>query len=495
VEKRYGDIVAVRPATVEFQSGRIHAVCGENGAGKSTLLKIVAGMVVPDRGHVVAFGTRLAPHTPREAIRRGIGMVLQHFALIPVFTALENIVLGAEPASALGVIDLEKAREKARKVAADLGVELPLDATVESLGVGDRQRLEIARALYRDAKLLILDEPTAVLTKGEVASLYATLRRLANAGTGVVVVTHKMDEVRAHADVVTVMRRGEVLFTREIERGEGADVGAQVEAVTAAIMGARGEHGAERPPAAESSDRDERRDVVLELRDVSVGRALEGVSLTLHAGEIVGVAGVEGNGQRELVGVIARDQPPDAGKVTGRAAVVLREDRQVEGLVLDATLRDNLVLGELATFAGTAGLLDLTALEKEAKARAERSGAPTDLDRTARTLSGGNQQKVVVARALARLGGKKADVLVAAQPTRGVDLGASADIHLRLREAAAAGAGVLVLSADLDELRALCSRILVLARGRIVADLPPSTSDEELGRKMLGVSSSEEATS
>jgi simple sugar transport system ATP-binding protein len=283
------------------------------------------------------------------------------------------------------------------------------------------------------------------------------------------------------------MRRGEVLFTRDLERGDGADVDAQVDEVTAAIMGA----GSKEPEAGAPSDAPEasrtKGEVVLGLRGVTVGRALSDVSFELHAGEIVGVAGVEGNGQRELVGVLARDVVPDRGEVTGKAPAIIHEDRQVEGLVLDGTLRDNIVLGELEKFANKLGLLDLGALEAEAAKRVARSGAGADLDRTARTLSGGNQQKIVVARALARLGEKGARALVAAQPTRGVDLGASHDIHARLRDAAAAGAGVLILSADLDELRALCNRVLVLARGRIVADLPPSTSDEELGRRMLGV--------
>jgi ABC-type uncharacterized transport system ATPase subunit len=503
VSIRYGDIVAVRPASVNFRSGRIHAVCGENGAGKSTLLKIVAGMVVPDSGHVEAFGSRLAPHTPREAISRGVGMVLQHFALVPVFTALENIVLGAEAVSTFGVLDESAARRRAEAVGKELGVDLHLDATVATLGVGDRQRLEIARALYREAKLLILDEPTAVLTKGEVEALYKTLRRLADAGTGVVVVTHKMDEVRDYADEVTVMRRGEVLFTRTLDRSSGGpaakNLDAQVEEVTAAIMGAdRAPTAAEStatPPAKAKAkakadtdtDSDAAADVVLALDGVSLGRALENVSFAVHAGEIVGVAGVEGNGQRELVAVLARDSAPDRGEVRGAIPAVIREDRQLEGLVLDATLRDNLVLGELGAFAGTLGLLDLDALESEARARMSRSGADADLDRAARTLSGGNQQKIVVARALARVGRGRSSALVAAQPTRGVDLRASDDIHARLREAASNGAGVLVLSSDLAELRALCKRILVLARGRVVADLPPTTSDAEFGRRMLGI--------
>ena len=504
VEKRFGDLVAVKSASVAFAKGRIHAVCGENGAGKSTLLKVVAGMLAPDAGHVEAFGSELRPHTPREAIRRGVGMVLQHFALVPVFTALENIVLGAEPVTAGGVIDLAAARSRAEKVAKDLGVDLPFDAIVETLGVGDRQRLEIARALYRDAKLLILREPTAVLTKGEARALYATLRRLADAGTAVVVVTHKMDEVRENADVVTVMRKGELLFTKEMARADEAQLAAQVDEVTAAIMGAgRGDRGGQPGQApgsrlqAPGPDESESESVLV-LEDVVVGRALDGVSLHVKAGEIVGVAGVEGNGQRELVDVIAGDTAVDRGTVRGARgahatrAAIIREDRQSEGLVLDATLRDNIVLGELGDFAKAGGILDLGALETEAMRRIDGSGAPTDLDRTARTLSGGNQQKIVIARTLARLGEAskaKASVLVAAQPTRGVDLGASKDIHERLRAAARDGAGVLVLSADLDELRSLCHRILVIARGAIVADLPPTATDEEIGKQMLGLAS------
>jgi len=491
VTRRCGDVLAIADATVSFEAGKIHAVCGENGAGKTTLLKIVAGMHVPDSGHVDAFGERLSPHTPREAIARGVGMVLQHFALVPVFTALENIVLGAEPTSALGVLDLASARTRARAIAKDLGVELQLDALVADLGVGDRQRLEIARALYRDAKLLILDEPTAVLTKTEAAALYATLRRLAEGGKGIVVVTHKMDEVRAYADVVTVLRRGRLVFTKPIDRqGAGAEgrIDAQVKEITAAIMGASPE-AAPSATTAGSPAASAGGDVLLALEHVTSG-LLEDVSLEVRRGEIVGVAGVEGNGQSELVALIAGDRPPAAGRVTATTTAVVREDRQTDGLVLDATLRDNIVLGELGTFTGRGGLVDLAALESEAVARLERSGAPVEPERLARSLSGGNQQKIVVARALARLSGAAgARVLVASHPTRGVDLAASADIHARLRAAAAAGAGVLVISADLDELRALCTRILVLARGRVVADLPPSTSDEELGRLMLGLAS------
>lgn len=480
IDKRFGDVVAVQGATCSFRSGEIHAVCGENGAGKSTLLKVTCGMLEPDAGHVEAFGSRLDPHDAREGIRRGMGMVLQHFALVPVFTVLENVMLGAEIVRSGGVLDHDAARARATKIAQSLGVELDWDARTETLGVGDRQRLEIVRALFRDAKLLVLDEPTAVLTKGETLALYATLRTLAKDGKGIVVVTHKMDEVRAHADVVTVMRKGEIVFTRPIDRAK--DVDAQIAEVTSAIMG-----GGERSAKHDERARDgaSRSEVpVLSVAGLVLGRALAGVDLEVRAGEIVGIAGVEGNGQRELVGVLAGDLAADAGTVKASGITsVIREDRQAEGLVLDASLRDNVVLGELGRFAGTFGILRADALEKEAAARLARSGAPTDLDRPARTLSGGNQQKIVVTRALAR----DAKVLVAAQPTRGIDLGASRDVHDRLRAAAAGGAGVLVISADLDELKTICDRVLVMARGRIVADLAPTESDERFGTLMLGV--------
>jgi simple sugar transport system ATP-binding protein len=494
VTKRYGDTDAVRSATVSFHAGVLHGVCGENGAGKSTLLKMVAGIVVPDTGFVEAFGTRLVPHTPREAIRRGVGMVLQHFALVPRLTVLDNMVLGAEPTSRFGWLDLERARTRIAQIADDLGVTLDLNALVETLGVGDRQRLEIARALYRDATLLILDEPTAVLTKGEATALYVTLRRLANAGKGIVVVTHKMDEVRKQADTVTVMRRGSVVNTFALTlplRQNEKQLRHVMADITSAIMGA--DHTAKPLRMPTSRPRNASPEVVLEARNLRLGHALTDITFTLHSSEIVGIAGVEGNGQRELVALLAGDVPPDGGTMQHAPISVLREDRQHEGLVLDASLRDNLLLGELGAFANRRGVLNLAAIEREADIRIAQSGAPMLLDRTAETLSGGNQQKIVVARALARVKAGGARVLVAAQPTRGVDVGAVEAIHDRLRSAAAKGAAILILSTDLDELRTLCDRILVISRGRIVADLPPSTADEELGRLMLGMGTMKES--
>ncbi len=472
--KTYGETHAVRAASIVFEAGKIHAVVGENGAGKSTLLKMAAGVVVPDAGAVFVDDARLTPHTAAEAIARGVGMVQQHFALVAVFTALENVMLGAEPVASFGRLDVARARAKIAVVAREIGAELPLDAVVETLGVGDRQRLEIARALYRDAQVLILDEPTAVLTPAEADALYATLRRLADAGRTIVVVTHKLDEVRDHADVVSVLRRGELVLTRPLKRGADDEV----RALSGAIM------GGEVPEPIARRDA-EAGDVRLRVDGVRLGRALRGVSLSVRAGEIVGIAGVDGNGQRELVRVLAGLDAPDAGSIEGGAASVVHEDRLGEGLVLDATVADNLVLGELARFTRF-GFLDVAAVDREVGARLASAGiVPPDPRLAARSLSGGNQQKVVMARAIARtrLGAR---ILVVAHPTRGVDLGASRAIHEELLDAASRGVAVLVVSADLHELRALCDRILVMARGAIAAEMPPTASDRELGAAMLG---------
>jgi simple sugar transport system ATP-binding protein len=478
LKKRYGDVRAVDDVSVAFEPGRVHAVVGENGAGKSTLLKMGAGIVVPDAGAVLVDDAPLAPHTAATAIARGVGMVQQHFALVPVFTALENVMLGAEPTGALGRLDVARARAKIAKVAREIGAEIPLDEPVESLGVGDRQRLEIARALYRDARVLILDEPTAVLTPGEADALYATLRRLAEAGRTIVVVTHKLDEVRDHADVVSVMRRGELVTTRALAKDED-----EVRALAAAIMGGE-------PPPEVTRRAPELGEMAIRVKGVRHGRALRGVGFDVRAGEIVGIAGVEGNGQRELVRVLAGLEVADAGAVEGGPFAVVHEDRHEDGLVLDASVSENLMLGDLGRYARM-GVLDLRALDRDARARLDAAKVvPPDGSLAARALSGGNQQKVVVERAIARtrLGAR---ALVVAHPTRGVDLGASRAIHDALRAAAARGVAVVVVSADLHELRALSDRILVMARGAIAAELPPTASDHELGAAMLSAPSGE----
>jgi ABC-type uncharacterized transport system ATPase subunit len=477
IDKYFGAVRAVHQASLEISPGRIHAVVGENGAGKSTFLKIAAGILEPDGGEVAVDGEKLTPHTAAEAIARGVGMVQQHFALIPVFTALENVMLGTEPLRGFDRLDFEAARKKTEAVAAELGAKLPLDARVESLGVGDRQRLEIARALYRDARILILDEPTAVLTPAEAEALYTTLRRLANGGRAVVVVTHKLDEVQGHADAATVLRKGEVVLTRTFDGP--SDRAAEMTKLAEAIMGEKAPPEVHREAGKTGGAR-------LVIDGLELGRSLLGVSLEVKAGEVVGIAGVEGNGQRELVRVLAGLDKPDAGSVRiedGGAAVVVHEDRQAEGLVLDAPVRDNLVLGELARFSRFQ-VLDTEQINREASARAQRVRIePPNLDTLARALSGGNQQKIVTARAVARAGPNEA--LIVAHPTRGVDMGAARTIHAQLLEVAQAGTAVLVISADLHELHTLCDRILVMARGRVVGSFAPTASDAEIGAAML----------
>jgi simple sugar transport system ATP-binding protein len=472
--KRYGAVRAVDGVSLSFAPGTIHAVVGENGAGKSTLLRMAAGVVTPDVGVVRIDGEALAPHTAAEAIRRGVGMVQQHFALVGVLSAIENVMLGAEAVTGLGRLDVPRARARADAVAREMGVSAPpWDEPVERLGVGDRQRLEIVRTLVREARVVILDEPTAVLTPGESVQLYAMLRRLADGGRAIIVVTHRLDEVRDHADQVSVLRQGKLVSTRALTRGEPG----LLHDIARDVMG-------EEPPPALERRTSAPGEVRLAMKDVHLGRALHGVTLRVRAGEIVGIAGVEGNGQRELVRVLAGLAAPDRGEVHCEAAAVVHEDRHREGLVLAASVRENLVLGELARFTRH-GLIDAAALEREARGRLHRGRiVPADLDGTAASLSGGNQQKLVIARAVGRC--ERVAVFVFAQPTRGVDLGAARAIHAEIARAADAGKAVLLVSADLPELRALSDRLLVLARGRIVAELPPDAPDAQIGEAMLG---------
>jgi ABC-type uncharacterized transport system ATPase subunit len=494
-------VLAVDDVSLAFEVGRIHAVVGENGAGKTTLLKIAAGLIAPDEGAVLVDGVRLspsahpsldvfAPRGPRGArtiVRRAVSMVQQHFALAGALSALDNVMLGAEPVKAFGRLDRGAARARAEAVAREIGAVVPWDAPAFSLGVGDRQRLEIVRALVRDARVVILDEPTAALTPGESKSLYATLRRIAGTDRAVVVVTHRLDEVREHADHVSILRRGRLVSSRALEASGGTRGGTRDEARDGTVLRAiaRDIMGGEEPARAPIAPRSAGA-VRIELREGWRAPGLRGASLSVRAGEIVGVAGVDGNGQRELVRVLAGLEVLDAGELRSDGVAVVHDDRGVEGLVLDASVRDNLVLGELARFTRF-GVVDRRALDREATTRLQRGGVePRDLELVARALSGGNQQKIVVARALARA--PRVAGIVFAQPTRGVDLAATSEIHDAIRRAAAEGKAILVVSADLDELRALCDRVLVLARGRIEADLPPDAPDVRFGEAMLGTS-------
>ena len=487
VDKAYPGCVVLRGARIEITPGTVHALVGENGAGKSTLVKILAGVLAADRG-TLAIEARerdVASWDRRAARAAGIGIVQQHGASAHTLSVVENAVLGVEGGPVL-VLDAPAAALTA------LGerIGLPIDprAIAGELGLGASQRAEIVAALHHGAKTLILDEPTAVLVPVEVEGLLARLRALADAGTTIVIVTHKLDEVTAVADDVTVLRAGKTVATFH---GRGT---LDTRAIAAAMVGAElPATERARAPAADAK-------VALEVTRLGLG-PLEDVSLAVRAGEIVGVAGVDGNGQRELASLIAglaRGQGRvriGARDVTGRAPADrlaaglthIPEDRQHGGLVLGASVAANLALGR-RDITGR-WRIDRARVLAHARAQiAELDIRPPDPDAIVRSMSGGNQQKVVVGRELSR---PSLVAVVAAQPTRGVDLGAVAKIHERLRLAATAGAGVLVISADLDELLALCHRIVVLLRGRIVGEvagdaLATADARSTLGRMMTG---------
>jgi simple sugar transport system ATP-binding protein len=483
ITKRFGPVVANRDARLVVRPGEIHALVGENGAGKSTLMRIAAGLHRPDAGEVLVRGERLPAGSPREAIARGLGMVHQHFMLIPTLTVAENVVLGREPRRG-PALDLARAEREVAALAKRYGLAVDPRRRVADLTVGEEQRVEILKALYREAEILILDEPTAVLTPGEVEQLFRVIRELVAAGKTAVLITHKLDEVMTLSHQVTVMRRGETVALLETARTSARDIAFAMvgHELAGAARGARPSPGAP----------------LLELRGVSVvrrrARVVDGVSLSIREGEVLGIAGVEGNGQAELCDAVAGLAPLSAGRVllggrdVGRLLPRARfrlglgfvpEDRQRRGLVLDLSVAENLAVGRVGP-----GPLDRSKLEREAKDEAARFDIrPPDPELPARALSGGNQQKLVMARALPP--GLRA--LVAAQPTRGVDVAAVERIHEELLAARNRGVAILLVSADLDELFALSDRIAVLYRGRLSAEVDPrATTPAEVGALMTG---------
>ncbi len=501
IDKRCGTTQANRGIDLVVQPGTIHAVVGENGAGKSTLLKIAYGLMRADAGSIRIRGEDIAidRHRPADAIARGVGMVHQHFMLVGALTVAENLVLGHEP-TRRGLLDLTRAEREIRTLSERFGLDVDPHKRVDELSVGEQQRVEILRVLWLGASVLILDEPTAVLTPGEVRSLFVVLRGLVAEGRTVVIITHKLDEVHTLADSVTVLRKGEVVALlpgnappEDIAR---AMVGRPV------LLEVLEKAGDQRPPI-----RDE---VILEVADLHVqGRgkeAVRGVSFVVRAGEILGFAGVEGNGQTELVEALAGLITPTSGKVVlggqdlSRSSVDQRhrlglglvpEDRLTRGLVLDLDLIDNLHLGRLDEVRGRFGLDRERMRTRAETAIADHGISPADPDKLAGSLSGGNQQKVVLARELGRPGLR---CLICAQPTRGVDIGAIELIYQRLLAARDAGLAIVLVSAELSELRALADRVAVLHRGAIVDVVAgPSLADpnelERVGRLMTGAAS------
>jgi simple sugar transport system ATP-binding protein len=492
--KRFGEVVANRDVSLSVARGQIHALVGENGAGKSTLMRALYGMDPPDSGEVRLGGRAVARPSVAASLAHHVGMVHQHFMLVPTLTVVENVVLGAEGRR----LDLAGAARRLAELSARFGLALDPGRRVAELSVGEAQRVEIVKVLWRGAETLILDEPTAVLTPGEVDHLFQVLRGLVAGGKTVLVVTHKLDEVMALSSQVTVLRRGEVvaqMATRETSAAELAQ----------AMVGRAVVATADRPRAPVAAGAPVR----LAVEDLAVARpdgslAVDGVSLQVRAGEILGIAGVEGNGQTELTLALAGVLPLGRGRAAidgvdlSRASVRARqraglahipEDRHARGLVLDFTVEDNVMVGRDQVYARPLSL-DRQRLRADTRAILERLDVrPPDPSAPARALSGGNQQKVVVGRELSR----RPRVLVCAQPTRGVDVGAIERIHEELLGVRAAGCAVLLLSAELDELTGLADRIAVLYRGRVVGtvDNPPERRAERqaLGELMLGAGS------
>jgi simple sugar transport system ATP-binding protein len=495
VDKRFGAVRANRGASLEVAPGEIHALVGENGAGKSTLMRILAGLIPADAGTAEVSGRDVTGWRTSDAIAAGVGMVHQHFMLVPTLTVAENVVLGREPRHG-AAIDMVRANAEVNEVAAHYGLHVDASRTVGELSVGEAQRVEILKTLFRGAKLLILDEPTAVLSPPEVQDLWRVLRALKAGGGTIVLITHKLDEVMQVSDRITVMRRGETVARMVTSATTPAEIAKAMVGRDVALAGsAAGASGGTTGAAA------------LTVRDLVVAgtrrpREVDGVSFTVAAGEILGIAGVEGNGQSALLDAIAGLRPITGGavllgtrdisalSVRERGALGLAhipEDRHRRGLVLDYSVADNLILGRQDRFAQW-GRLDRARISENARAAVERFDIrPDDPSLPARALSGGNQQKVVIAREM----GGEFSVLLAAQPTRGVDVGAIEFIHAQLRAARTAGKAVLLVSAELQEILALADRVAVMYGGRIAAIVPRAQASEaSLGPLMTGAGAS-----
>ena len=505
LRKTFGDIVACDDVSLAVAPGEIVAVVGENGAGKSTLMNLAYGLYRPTSGAVRVRGRALDLGSPRDAIAAGIGMVHQHFMLVPPLTIAENVALGAEPGGG-PLFDRARAERAVAELSDRLGFGIDPRALIASSSVATQQRVEILKVLYRGAEVLILDEPTAALAPAEAEALLATVRALAAEGKSVILISHKLREVLAVAARVAVMRRGRLVADVEAS-ATSADKLAELMVGGGAAAATLGTSPAGLTSAHEAAAPGPRGARIAALRGVHARSerglpALKGVDLELFAGEIVAVAGVDGNGQTELAEVLTGLRPIDGGALelapdaaTRAGLAHIPEDRQKRGLCLPLTVEENLVLGRhRASSLVREGLIDLV----DAHARgqlAERliealDVRPRDPRLQVAALSGGNQQKVIVAREL--LGGPPelpssppVRLVVAVQPTRGLDLGAIANVHARLREARNAGAAVLLVSLDLDEVRALGDRILVMAAGRVVAELPPGADEALIGHHML----------
>ncbi|HEU4832135.1 MAG TPA: ABC transporter ATP-binding protein [Actinomycetota bacterium] len=483
ITKRFPGVLANDEVDLKLRAGEVHALIGENGAGKSTLMRVLYGMYPADGGRILLRGNEIKIGSPRDAIANGIGMVHQHFVLVDPFTVTENIILGEEGGERL---DMDAARQRVAELADSYAFRVDPGAVVEDLSVGEEQRVEILKALYRGVDILILDEPTAVLTPSETKDLFGNLRKLREAGRTIVFISHKLDEVMEIADRITVLRRGRVVGeTRPAET---------TKAKLAEMMVGRPVLFRLEKPTVQIGE------PVLRVENLTGEGKLNGVSLEVRAGEILGVAGVEGNGQRELAETLIGLRTAESGTIelesaaiAGRTVFDIRnagvgyipEDRHEQGLVLNMTLWENTLLGRQddAEFSGTLGVLFIKRV-KELAARLIKMFdiRASSVDVAASTLSGGNQQKLILARELET----NPKLLIAAQPTRGLDVGAIEFVWKEILDQKAAGRGVLLISAELDEIYALSDRIVTLYEGKITGEFPPDAAPEDIGIGMLG---------
>jgi len=490
VTKRFPGVLANDRVSMTLDEGEIVALLGENGAGKSTLMNVVYGLLTPDGGEILIDGEPVTIKSPRQAIDLGIGMVHQHFMLVEPLIVTENIVLGNEPATA-GVIDFKKARADVVDISAQYGLAIDPDARIMDLPVGMQQRVEILKALYRGARILILDEPTAVLTPQEVRELFGVIRQLVSEGLAVVLITHKLEEVMASSDRVLVMRDGRIV-------GETKPSETDTAGLAKMMVGREVVFRVEKSPSRCG-------DVILEVEDLKVRderhlETVKGVSFTVCGGEIVAIAGVSGNGQTELIEALTGLRKVESGSIRLKGVDITHaaarqtiesglshvpEDRHRRGLVLDFDLAENMILGDhrKSPFAKH-GIMDAAQIRDVTEQRISDFDVRTPSSRVAaQTLSGGNQQKLVLAREV----GRNPDLLVAAQPTRGLDVGAIEFVHNRILAERDAGKAVLLVSLELEEVQSLADRILVMFEGQIVREFAAGeASDEDLGYYMTG---------
>ena len=490
ITKTFGNVVANNDVSINVTKGTIHAIVGENGAGKSTIMRIAYGFYNADSGEILVDGKTVSIRNPHDAIALGIGMVHQHFMLVDTMTVAENIVLGAETGS-VASLDLEKANREIRILSDELRLGVDPHSRIEDLSVGQQQRVELLKALYRNAELLILDEPTAVLSPQEVEELFGILRRMKEQGKTIIIITHKLDEVLAISDEVTVMR-------------DGKSVGNVKTSETSAKDLARMIVGRDVLLRVEKTDA-ETGETVLDVSGLRVsgkhGLAVDGVSFSVRSGEIVGIAGIEGNGQTELVEALSGLLKASGGRVefdgreiTNRSARELKElgiahipeDRHKRGLLLNSDLSENSILGVhyRPPVAAATGFMNTAAIGKRVGEIIEKFDVrPPDPTLSAKSLSGGNQQKLIIGREF----GLNPKLLLVSQPTRGVDIGAIEFIHRKLIGLRDAGSAVLLVSAELEEVTALADRLLVIREGKIVGEVDPkTTTTEDIGLMMTG---------